>query len=131
MYTPFKKRFINSLVFALYLPFDLLSSAIWVYILIPFMSLKSGIIIAMTSKDDGKRMITKKIEAEDIPFWLLFENIGEAVPQAIMCLLFISNNFDFILYEETSTWMPIPMSIVSFVFSVGSIAMGLYTGIYS
>ena len=128
---PTKKGFPKFLVFALYPIFDLFSSAIWIYIFIPFMSLKSGIIIAMTGKDDGKRRITKMIAAEGIPFWKLFENIGEAVPQAIMCLLFISNNFDFILHEETSTWMPIPLSIVSLIFSVGSIAMGLYTGFKS
>ena len=46
-----------------------------------------------------------------------------------MCLLFIINNFDFIIHKETSTWLPIPISIVSLVFSVGSIMMGIYTGI--
>ena len=99
-----------------------------IYILIPFVSLKSGIIIAMTGEKDEYRKIAKDIDTGDIPFWKLFEHLGEAVPQLIMCLIFIINNFKFIVHEETSTWMPIPISIVSLVFSVGSIMMGLYTG---
>ena len=99
--------------------------------MIPFASLKSGIIIALKGEIDGERKITKGIFADDIPVYKLFENLGEAVPQAIMCLLFIINNFKFIVHEETSSWMPIPISIVSLVFSVGSIMLGIYTGINS
>ena len=112
-----------------YQPCDLLISAIYIYIVIPFASLKSGIIIALKGEIDGERKITNMIDAKNIPFFKLFENIGEAVPQSIMCLLFIVNNFKFIVHEETSTWMPIPISIVSLLFSVGSIMMGRYTGI--
>ena len=99
--------------------------------MIPFAALKSGIIIALTGKDDGEREITKMINAKEIPWLKLFENLGEAVPQTIMCLLFIINHFKFIIHEETSTLMPVPISIVSLVFSVGSIMVGLYTGINS
>ena len=109
----------------------MLISAIYTYIFIPFISLKSGVTFALIGENDGKRNILKKIEAKDIPIEKLFETLGEAVPQAIMCLVFIANNFKFILHEETSTWMPIPLSIVSLVFSVGSIQMGLYNGINS
>ena len=112
----------------LYLPFDFLIGAIFTYILISFASLKAGIIIALTGENDGKREIMKWINAEYHPFWKLFENLGEAVPQTIMGLISIINNLNFILQEETSTWMPIPISIMSLVFSVGSIMMGLYTG---
>ena len=125
---PFKKKYQNFLFSVFYFPFDLLISAIFIYIVIPFASLKSGIIIALKGGIDGKRKITKKMVAKHIPFLKLFENLGEAVPQSIMCLIFIINNFKFIIHEETSTWRPIPISIVSLVFSVGSIMMGLYTG---
>jgi len=126
---PFNKKYQNILFHVFYLPFDLLISAITIYIVVPFASLKSGIIIAMKGEIDCRIEITKVLEPEDIPFWKLFENIGEAVPQAIMCLLFIINNFKFIVHEETSTWMPVPISIVSLFFSIGSIIVGLYTGI--
>ena len=68
------------------------------------------------------------VREDQSEYYKVFENLGEAVPQSIMCLLFIVNNFKFIVHEETSTWMPIPISILSLVFSVGSIMMGLYTG---
>ena len=128
---PFKKKYQNLLFYAFYYPFDLLIFAIQIYILIPFASLKSAIIIALTGENNGERKMTKRIKAKGIPFLKLFENLGEALPQSIMCLLFIINNFKFIIHEETSTWMPIPKSIVSLIFSAGSIMMGLYTGIYS
>ena len=114
-----------------YFPFDLLICAIYIYIVIPFASLKSSIIIALKGEIDGERKITKGIFADDIPVYKLFENLGEAVPQSIMCLLFIVNNFEFIIHEETSKWMPIPISIVSLLFSIGSIMMAIYTGINS
>ena len=126
---PFKKKYQNILFFVCYSPCDLLISAIGVYILIPFMSLKSGIIIAVTGKGDDTRMITKRMPAKVIPFLRLFENVGEAVPHAIMCLLFIINNFDFV--NQGDTLMPLPISIISLIFSVGSIAMGIYTGMKS
>ena len=56
---PFKKRFQNILFFVFYLPCDLLISEIYTYIFIPFISLKSGVIIALTGKNDGKRKILK------------------------------------------------------------------------
>ena len=61
---PFKKKYQNILFSVFYLPFELLISAIWIYIVIPFASLKSGIIIAVTGENDGKREIMKVIEAE-------------------------------------------------------------------
>ena len=125
---PFKKKYQNFLFYVFYFPFELFVCAIAIYIVIPYASLKSGIIIALTGENDGQRKITKTIDTEVIPGLKLFENIGEAVPQLIMCLLFIINNFKFIIYDETSPWMAIPISIVSLVFSVGSIMMGLYTG---
>ena len=97
----------------------------------PFASLKFGIITALTGENNGERKITKRMKAKGIPFLKLFENLGEAVPQSIMCLLFIVNNFEFIIHEETSKWMPIPISIVPLLFSIGSIMRAIYTGINS
>ena len=91
------------------------------------MSLKAGAFVAWTGKDDPGRKITKIAYAKIIPFLKLFENLGEAIPQAILIIVFISNNWDFILYDETS-FIPIPTSCISLIFSVGSIIMGLISG---
>ena len=95
--------------------------------MIPFMSLKAGAFVAWTGKDDPDRKITNELPAEAIPFLKLFENLGEAIPQAILIIVFICNNWDFILFDETS-FIPIPTSCISLVFSLGSIVMGLISG---
>jgi len=124
---PFNKNFLNVLVYVFYLPIDFLISSIKIYILIPFMSIKAGAFVAWTGKDDPDRKITKKVPAYAIPFFKLFENLGEAIPQAILIIVFICNNWDFILYDETS-FIPIPTSCISLIFSLGSIIMGLISG---
>jgi len=124
---PFNNNFLNFLVYILYFPIDLIISSIVIYILTPFMSLKAGAFVAWTGKDDPDREITKDATAEDVPFYKLFENLGEAIPQAILIIVFISHNWDFILYDETS-FFPIPTSCISLIFSVGSIIMGLISG---
>ena len=98
-----------------------------IYIFTPFVSLKAGALVAWTGKDDPDRKITKNNRAEDIPGLKLFENLGEAIPQAILIIVFISHNWDFILYEEAS-FFPVPTSCISLIFSVGSIIMGLISG---
>ena len=123
---PFNNNFVNFLFFTLYFPIDLLISSIVIYIFIPFGSLKNGAFVAWTGIDYPGRKITKEIPANAIPFFKLFENLGEVIPQAIL-IVFICNNWNFILYNETS-FFPIPTSCISLIFSVGSIIMGLISG---
>ena len=127
MKRPFNNNFLNFLVYILFFPIDLLISSIVIYILTPFSSLKAGAFVAWTGKDDPYREITKSLSAEFVPFFKLFENLGEAIPQAILIIVFISHNWDFILYDETS-FFSIPTSCISLIFSVGSIIMGLISG---
>ena len=124
---PFINNFLNFLNYLLYFPIDLIVSSIVIYIFTPFVSLKAGALVAWTGKDDPDRKITKNNRAEDIPGLKLFENLGEAIPQAILIIIFMSNNWDFILYDETS-FIPIPTSCISLIFSLGSIFMGLISG---
>ena len=118
----------NILVFIMCLPCDILSCAIKVYIVYPFTALKAGVIVAWKGEIDSKYMVTRLNRAGDIPALKTFEQLGEAIPQAILCLLFTVNNFPFLLYDETSI-LPIPMSCISLVFSIVSVVMGLYSGI--
>jgi len=124
---PFNNNFFNLLVYVFYFPIDFLISSIMIYILTPFMAIKTGALVALTGKDDPDRKITKAFRAETIPFFKLFENLGEAIPQAILTIVFICNNWDFILYDETS-FIPIPTSCISLIFSFGSIIIGLISG---
>ena len=124
---PFNSNFLNVLFCLLYFPIDLLVSSIVIYIMTPFLSLKAGFLVAWTGDDDPERKITKDTTADAIPGLKLFENLGEAIPQAILVILFIVNNWDFMLYSEKS-FIPIPTSCISLFFSFGSIIMGLISG---
>ena len=124
---PFNNKFLNILVYLFYFPIDFLISSILIYVITPFMSLKAGALVAWTGDNDPDRMITKEIDAGYLPAFKLFENLGEAIPQAILVIIFIANNWDFILFDETS-FIPIPTSCISLIFSVGSIIMGLISG---
>ena len=124
---PFNSNCLNVLFCLLYFPIDLLVSSIVIYIMTPFLSLKAGILVAWTGDDDPERKITKDTAAEAVPGLKLFENLGEAIPQAILVIVFIVNNWDFMLYNEKS-FIPIPTSCISLFFSFGSIIMGLISG---
>jgi len=91
------------------------------------MAIYAGAFVAWTRINYPDREIAENINADYISFLKLFENLGEAIPQAILIIVFICNNWDFILYDETS-FIPIPTSCLSLIFSVGSIIMGLISG---
>ena len=56
------------------------------------------------------------------------EIVGEALPQLIINIVFITNNYPYLNENDTYFGIPIPVSIVSAVFSVGSLIIGLKTG---
>ena len=65
---------------------------------------------------------------EDIPFWNCFEFLGESVPQLLLALIFTSNNY---LYIQKTSFIGVNellLTTISMLFSIGSIAMGLYAG---
>ena len=61
-----------------------------------------------------------------IPIFKLFENTAEALPQFILAATFYSNNTDFVSQQETVFGITVPVTLVSMVFSVGSILHGIY-----
>jgi len=125
---PFNSKILNILFFIVYFPIDFLVFVIVIYVLTPFCALKVGVIMLVRGKIDKDYMVTKGTAARSVPVFKLFENLGEAIPQAILCLVFISNNFAFVMHDETS-FFPIPTSCVSILFSFGSIIMGIYSGL--
>ena len=65
-----------------------------------------------------------------LPGWKAFEFIGEAVPQLILSIVFTANNHEFMIDTETFIGAKeFEVTLTSMVFSIGSIIMGLYSGI--
>ena len=62
--------------------------------------------------------------------WKAFEFIGEAVPQLILSIVFMANNYEFMIDTETFVGAKeFEVTLTSMVFSIGSILVGLYSGI--
>ena len=70
------------------------------------------------------------IDPDWLPGWKAFEFIGEAVPQLILSIVFMANNYKFMIDTETFIGAKeFEVTLTSMVFSIGSILMGLYSGI--
>ena len=64
-------------------------------------------------------------------FMKLFEQLGEAIPQLSLALTYYLNNQKYIWSTEPPTlgYLPVPSTLLSIIFSSGSILMGIFTGI--
>ena len=117
----------------IFLPIDMLASSIMIYILIPYMSLRRGVKIAWTGQDyaNTDEIISNfDFDASELTALKAFEFLGEALPQLILAIVFTSNNFPFL--SETQTYFganEFTISLVSMIFSAGSLCFGLCTGI--
>ena len=56
------------------------------------------------------------------------EIFGEALPQFILNAVYIANNYYYLLDNDVYFDIPVPISIISAVFSFGSLMMGFKTG---
>ena len=59
----------------------------------------------------------------------LFEQLGEALPQIGLNITFYRNNTYYIWFTETSSILGFPTTLISMVFSFGSILLGLFNGV--
>ena len=59
----------------------------------------------------------------------LFEQLGEALPQIGLNTTFYYNNAYYIWFTETSSILGFPTTLISMVFSFGSILLGLFNGV--
>ena len=70
------------------------------------------------------------MDPEWLPGWKAFEFIGEAIPQLTLSIVFMANNYEFMIDTETFIGAKeFEVTLTSMVFSIGSISMGLYSGI--
>ena len=113
----------------MYYPLELLSCILFIYVVIPFAALKNGVKHLMNAEVDEKENLIAFIQPKELPFYKLFEILGEALPQFILTVVFVSNNYPFPMENDPYFGIPIPVSIISLVFSFGSLIMGVLSGI--
>ena len=105
------------------------------YIVLPLMFLVIGVKVLFGVKIDPDEDIFKILNfspvspsRKNLPFFLLFENIGEALPQLTLSLIFLAKSYPILLISDTLFGIPIPISLVTSIFSFGSLCMGFYSG---
>ena len=112
----------------MFYPLELITCILFVYVIIPPAALKNGVKHLLKGEVDEEEELIVTINSKNLPFVKLFEIIGEALPQYILTLVFACNNYPFLKDNDTYFGFPIPVSIISLVFSFGSLIMGVITG---
>ena len=128
------KYFLKTLLRILFIPIDILSAAVVIYVVIPYTSFKLSFKILMRHEfmDDDKLVNINSlyIDSKWLPGWNGFEFLGEACPQLILSIVFMANNYEYMLKTEAFIGTKeFEVALTSMIFSVGSISMGLYSGI--
>ena len=127
-------KFLKALQAVLFSPVDILSAAALIYLVIPYTSFKLAYKILMRHKfEQTTELVDLKYLDMDpawLPGWKGFEFIGEAIPQLILSIVFMSNNYEFMIDTETLIGAKeFEVTLISMIFSIGSISMGLLSGI--
>ena len=94
------------------LPIDFIASALWLYIVIPYMSLKRALQTAILGNKFDKE--------DDVSYDLPIEGL-RALPQLIIAAIFIAKHYEVLLF--------CPVTIISTAFSAGSLLIGIVIGV--
>ena len=117
------------LSFVIFMPIFILAAVFLCYIYVPILTLVHAVrkLLKGHELDEDKRFL--RVSYKDAPFLKLFECVGEAVPQLILAVVYAANNYPYLLAHEDYLGIGIPVTIISCIFSAGSIVMGLISGI--
>ena len=127
-------RCFKALLAVLLLPIDFISAALVIYFMIPYSSFKKGYKILrrheLSHEDKIFRIGDLPIVSGFLPFWKGFEFVGEALPQLLLSIVFMVNNYDFMMQTDTMIGVnEFTVTLISIMFSIGSISMGLHAAI--
>ena len=127
-------KYLKAMLAVLLIPIDIISAAVFIYFVIPYSSFKLALKILMRHEfSEGSNMIYLSyiyMYPKWLPGWKAFEFIGEAVPQLTLSIVFMANNHEFMIDTETFIGAKeFEVTLTSMIFSIGSIGMGLFSGI--
>ena len=126
----------KALLVVLLFPVDVICALFFIYVMIPLASFKMAFKVLMRHEFGGlKNLIGIKsfqLHSTVLPFWKGFEFLGEALPQLVLAVVFVVNNYDFAIESETLIGLKeFEVTLISIFFSFGSLVMGLYSAISS
>ena len=105
---------------------------LFIYLIIPFCAIFYGFQgLCMTASEIDEDNICASIfpSSNQIAFWKLFEQVGEALPQFLLAVTFYINHSDYINTYDTLFGSAVPVTLVSIIFSSVSVVIGLLTGL--
>ena len=121
--------FIQILLAIACFPIDFLAAFVFIYIVIPYGSFKRSLMILMKKEFREFDGLALNINSNFLPFFKLFELLGEAAPQLCLAITFMANNYLFM--QQETTLIELTVTKISMVFSTGSLIMGIYSSIPS
>ena len=112
----------------LFLPILILIAVFGCYILIPMMAIVGGIRKLLNENIHEDQKMFRLISYKGLPLLKLFECFGEAIPQLILGVVYVSNNYPYLKEHDDYFGIGVPVSVISCVFSFGSVVIGVFTG---
>lgn len=105
---------------------------VFCYLFLPLSALVIGVYyfcgVEVDPDKDVFDFIPIPTRKKDLPWMLVFEQFGEALPQLILSVVFLANNYPFLLAFDTLFEIPFPITLVSAISSFGFVCMGSYSG---
>ena len=103
---------------------------LYCYLFAPIILLVTGFKIALTGGIEHDEEVVSfrpfEVSAKDLPLLVLYGHFFQALPQLILSIVFLSNNYPFLLAYDTIQGTPLPVSLISCIFSGGSLMIGIF-----
>ena len=109
-------------------PFCFVCGILHCYILLPIIATAYGVdkLRHGDNLDEDKKFLS--LHYRQLPENKLFECFGEAIPQLILGIIYIANHYQYLRQTDDHLNIGIPMSIISAIFSLGSVLIGVVAG---
>ena len=127
---------VRALYFFLSFAIFILLTVFGCYIIIPMMAIFGGIRKLLNEDfDEDQDMFGLQemfgladFQYKNLPWLKLLECFGEAIPQLILGVVYISNNYPYLKEHDDYFGIGVPVSVISCVFSFVSVVIGVFTG---
>ena len=109
----------------LFLPIGAVIAVLNTYIWVPLNLLCNALLVLFVGQDDevGSCCVSPKF----LRFMKFLEILGEAIPQLTLNYVFMKNNYPYLVENDTLFSIPVPVSVISAVFSLASVFFGFTT----
>ena len=113
----------------LFLPFGTVINFVFLYLFVPVNLLHNAVRAFIAGDDfDAEEENGCFFGSKRLTFMKFQEIVGEALPQLVLNIIFIANNYTYLNANDIFFGIPVPVSIISSVFSLGSLLIGIKSG---